>query len=83
MNPAYPGLAAAAFYLIGAFTQIRSLARKTAVPRRRLLWLTTPAIFLHALTAFLVLRQPDGINIGMLSVASVVNSDATLYRTDS
>ena len=51
MNPAYPGLAAAAFYLIGAFTQIHDLcARTTPVPRRRLLWLTTPAVVLHALT---------------------------------
>jgi ABC-type uncharacterized transport system permease subunit len=79
MNPAYPGLAAAAFYLIGALTQIKSLARTTAVPRRRLLWLTTPAVVLHALTAFLVLRQPDGINIGMLSVASLIGLTLVLF----
>jgi ABC-type uncharacterized transport system permease subunit len=79
MNPAYPGLAAAAFYLIGAFTQIRSLAHKTAVPRRRLLWLTTPAVMLHALTAYFVLWQPDGINIGMLSVASLIGLTLVLF----
>jgi ABC-type uncharacterized transport system permease subunit len=79
MNPAYPGLAAAAFYLIGAFTQINALSRKAPVPRRRLLWLTTPGVILHALTAYLVLRQPDGINIGILSVASLIGFTLVLF----
>ncbi len=79
MNPAYPGLAAAAFYLIGAFTQINALARKAPVRRRRLLWLTTPGIMLHALTAYLVLHQADGINIGIPAVASLIGFTLVLF----
>ncbi len=79
MNPAYPGLAAAAFYFIGAFTQINALARKAPVRRRRLLWLTTPGIVLHALTAYLVLHQPDGINIGIPAVASLIGFTLVLF----
>ena len=79
MNPAYPGLAAAAFYLVGAFTQINALARKTPVPRRRLLWLTTPAVLLHAFTAYLVVHQPGGINISIVSVASLIGFTLVLF----
>lgn len=79
MNPAYPGLAAAAFYLIGAFAQINALARKAPVPRRRLLWLTTPGVLLHAVTADLVILQPTGVNIGILSVASLIGFTLVLF----
>src|SRR5262249_26692376 len=79
MNPVYPGLAAAAFYLIGAFTQINALARKTPVPRRRLLWITTPGVVSHAVTAYLVLWQPAGINLGILSVASLIGFTLVLF----
>ena len=79
MNPVYPGLAAAAFYLIGAYTLIDALVRKTPVRRRRLLWLTGPGVALHALTAYLVLHQPGGINIGILSVASLIGFTLVLF----
>jgi ABC-type uncharacterized transport system permease subunit len=79
MNPAYPGIAAAVFYLIGAYAQIDALAHKAPVRRRRLLWLTTPGVLLHALTAYLVFRQPDGINIGVASVASLIALTMVLF----
>ncbi len=79
MNPAYPGIAAAVFYLIGAYTQIHALAHKTTVPRRRLLWLTTPGVLLHALTAYLVMHQADGINMGILAVASLIGFTLVLF----
>jgi ABC-type uncharacterized transport system permease subunit len=79
MNPVYPGLAAAAFYLIGAFVQINALARKSPVRRRRLLWITTPGVLLHALTAYLVLWQPSGINLGILSIASLIGFTLVLF----
>jgi len=79
MNPVYPGLAAAAFYLVGAYTQINALARKTPVRRRRLLWLTGPGVLLHALTTYLVLHQPNGINLGILSVASLIGFTLVLF----
>ena len=79
MNPVYPGLAAAAFYLVGAYTQINALARKTPVRRRRLLWLTGPGVLLHALTTYLVLHQPNGINLGILSIASLIGFTLVLF----
>jgi len=79
MNPTYPGLAAAALYLIGAFTQINALARKAPVPRTRLLWLTAPAVALHALAVYLVMHRPDGINIGIASVASLIGFALVLF----
>jgi len=79
MNPVYPGLAAAAFYLVGAYTQINALARKAPVRRRRLLWLTGPGVLLHALTTYLVLHQPNGIDLGILSVASLIGFTLVLF----
>src|SRR5262249_51158587 len=67
------------FYLIGAYVQIDALAKKTPVRRRRLLWITTPGVLLHALTAYLVFGQPAGINIGVASIASLIAFAMVLF----
>jgi ABC-type uncharacterized transport system permease subunit len=79
MNPAYPGLAAAAFYLIGTITQINTLSRKTPVPGRRLLFIVTPAVVLHAITAYLVMNQATGINFGVASLVSLIALTLALF----
>ncbi len=72
MNPAYPGLAAAALYLIGALLQTTTLVRKLAVRRDRLLLITTAAVVLHAVTEYLVVNQPAGFGLGAASVVSLI-----------
>src|SRR5262249_53125994 len=79
MNPAYPGLAAAAFYLIGTITQITTLSRKTPVPRQRLLLIVTPAVVLHAITEYLVMNQAAGISLGITSLVSLIALTLALF----
>jgi ABC-type uncharacterized transport system permease subunit len=79
MNPVYPGLAAAAFYLIGIITQITTLSRRAPVPRRRLLFIVAPAVVLHAITAYLVMNQPTGISFGVTSLVSLIALTLALF----
>jgi ABC-type uncharacterized transport system permease subunit len=79
MNPVYPGLVAAALYLFGTFTQIGTLANKTTVSRQRLQLIATPAVVLHAITAFLEMNQPAGISFGIASVASLIAFTLVLF----
>ena len=69
MNPAYPGIAALLFYLLGfAFHGSDYRARRTP-DRRRLLFIALPATILHGLTAWALLITPQGVNLGLYSAA--------------
>lgn len=72
MNPAYPGLVAATLYLVGTVTQINSLRGKRPGTPRLALLIAAPAVVLHAVTAYLLLNQPNGISLGVASVISLI-----------
>ena len=72
MNPAYPGLAAAALYFIGAFLQIRNLAAKASSRDQWVFFFTVPALLLHGATVYLVINQDLGIDLGFYSVLSLI-----------
>ena len=72
MNPAYPGLAAAAFYLIGTYFQFGKLKQKAAATEPRLFAVAVLAAVAHALTEYNVVVTAAGIQLGVLSVASLI-----------
>jgi ABC-type uncharacterized transport system permease subunit len=72
MNPAYPGLAAAALYFVGASLQIRNLMAKASSTDRRVFYFAVPALLLHGTTVYLVINQSLGIDLGFYSVLSLI-----------
>jgi len=72
MNPAYPGLAAAALYLVGGSFQLTQLIRQVPVERSRSFVVATAALVLHGLTVWLVMDHPRGIDLSLFPVASLV-----------
>ena len=72
MNPAYPGLAAAALYFIGAYLQIRNLATKASRTDERVFYACVPALLLHGVTVYLVINQGMGVDLGFYSVLSAI-----------
>jgi ABC-type uncharacterized transport system permease subunit len=72
MSPALPGIAAALLYVIGVISQLHALRRQTHPPRTRTLALAIPALTLHALTLWLVILRPDGLNLGIFAIAALV-----------
>jgi ABC-type uncharacterized transport system permease subunit len=73
MSPAIPGVLATTLYVAAAAVQISSLVRTAPTPPRILLPLTSVGALAHALTVYLVMNHPDGIDLGLLSVASLVS----------
>lgn len=79
MNPAYPGLAAAVFYFIGAYLQVRNLTSRASSPDQRVFYLTIPALILHGATVYLVINQQLGIDLGFYSVLSLITFVLTAF----
>ena len=71
MNPAYPGLAAATLYIVGAWLQFGSLSRSLPAPKARTFSIGAVAIVLHALAVWLVMSVPGAIDLSLFSVASL------------
>lgn len=69
MNPAYSGIAAILFYLLGSSLHVRDYRARLAAPKNRLLWIALPAVALHGITAWYVLNAPTGLNLGLFSAA--------------
>lgn len=69
MNPAYPGIAAALFYVLGSFMHVRDYRARRSQDTHRLVWIALPALCLHGITAWLLVRDPDGTNLGLYSAA--------------
>lgn len=71
MNPAYPGLAAATLYLVGAWLQLETLSRSLSPPKARTFGIGVAAVLLHAVAVWLVMNVPDAIDLSLFSVASL------------
>jgi ABC-type uncharacterized transport system permease subunit len=72
MNPAYPGLVASALYLVGALAQINAVVRPTHASTRAFLPVFVLAAAAHAVTVFLVMNRPDGVDLGLFAMISLV-----------
>ena len=68
MNPAYPGMVAVVFYLIGSYLQMRDFRARRISASKTLVLLGVPAVLLHALTSYLLLVAAGGLNLGVFSV---------------
>ena len=69
MNPAYPGIAALLFYVLGSLLHVRDYRARRSQDAQRLLWIALPALCLHGLTAWLLVKAPEGFNLGLYSAA--------------
>ena len=70
-SPIVPGVAAVVLYLAGTWLQGRALARNAPVPIGVLRALAVPALILHAIAAWAITNPPGGINLSLVSVASL------------
>lgn len=70
-NPIIPGIAAVLLYLAGTWLQARALARNASLPAWAVRALVLPALVLHGIAAFETLTLPQGINLSLVSVASL------------
>jgi len=80
MNPAYPGLAAAAFYLAGTYFQFGTLKQKASSTSPRLFVVAALAALLHLVTEYGVVGSVDGIRLGVLSVASLIALTLVVFQ---
>jgi len=71
MNPVIPGTIAAVFYLAGTWLQIKSFIDRTVKPPTLIRYLAIPAMLLHAVSLFLLMDTPAGINLGIFIVLSL------------
>jgi len=71
MNPVIPGIMAAVFYLAGTWLQIKSFIDRTAKPPSLIRYLAVPAMFLHAVSLFLLMDNAAGVNLGIFIVLSL------------
>jgi len=72
MNPAYPGIAAALFYLLGSVLHMRDYRARRAGSVSQRWWIAAPAVVLHAITTWLLLSAPQGYNLGLYSAACLI-----------
>lgn len=72
MNPAYPGIAAVIFYLLGSVLHLQDYRARREGSVSRRWWIALPALVLHALTAWLLVSAPDGFNMGLYSAACLI-----------
>ena len=72
MNPAYPGIAAVLFYVLGSVLQLRDYRARRSAGSGRVLWIALPALLLHGATAWLLLSAPAGFNLGLYSAACLI-----------
>jgi ABC-type uncharacterized transport system permease subunit len=79
MTPALPGIAAAVLYVCGTIIQISALKRQTHPPRTRTMAVAVPAISLHALTVWLIMVRPEGLDLGLFSIAALVTLVMILF----
>ena len=71
-GPVIPGLIAAALYLAGALLNGWALAHNAGKTSLRLLSaLAAPAMTLHGFAVYAQIAAPEGISLGLLSVASL------------
>jgi ABC-type uncharacterized transport system permease subunit len=70
MNAAYLGLGASLLYLAGTAIQGSAVIRETAAPRAFHAFMLG-AFGLHAGTCYLVMAQPQGVDLGLFAVASL------------
>lgn len=73
MNPAYPGLVAVVFYLIGSYLQMRDFRARRVSASKTLALLGVPAVVLHGLTSYLLLSAAGGLNLGLFSVLCLIS----------
>lgn len=73
MNPAYPGLIAVVFYLIGSYLQLRDFRARRVSASKTLTLLGAPAVVLHGLTSYLLLSTAGGLNLGLFSVLCLIS----------
>ena len=79
MNPAYPGVIAAALYVVGAYRQIAAMTQAKTTSPRDVLWFVSIGVVAHAVAAFLVMSRPDGIDFGLFAMGSLVTLALTLF----
>jgi ABC-type uncharacterized transport system permease subunit len=70
MNPAYLGLGASLLYLAGTAIQGSAVKHETAAPRAFHV-ITLGAFGLHGGTCFLLMAQPQGVDMGLFAIASL------------
>ncbi len=70
MNPAYLGFGATLLYLAGTAIQVSTIKVETRVPLAFHL-VTLAAIVFHGAACFLIMAQPDGVDLGLFAVASL------------
>ncbi len=71
LTPIVPGIAAILLYLAGTWLQARALAQNTSLPRWAVRALVIPALVLHGIAALETTMRPEGINLSLVSVASL------------
>jgi ABC-type uncharacterized transport system permease subunit len=71
MNPVIPGIIAAVLYLGGTWLQIKSFIDRAVNPPPLIRYLAIPAMLLHAVSLFLLMNTPTGINLGIFIVLSL------------
>lgn len=65
MNPTYPGLIAAALYLVGGFLQFNVLFRQAGPSVRVIAMVALPAVLLHGIAAVWLLNTAAGIDLSL------------------
>lgn len=73
MSPAYPGLLAAAMYVVAFFMQANRLGSTQTESSRLLQCVITAGAIAHAATVYLVMDHSAGLVFGLFSVASLVS----------
>ncbi len=79
MSAAYPGLVAAALYVIATIVQVNHLAKGKPTPPRSVLPVAALGALAHAGAVVLVLNRPDGIDFGLMSAASLVSLTIVVF----
>ncbi len=70
-SPLMPGIAAVVLYLAGTWLQASALSRNTPVATGVLRSIVVPALILHGLATYGTMNLPEGIHLGLVSVASL------------
>lgn len=73
------GIAAASLYTLGAALQIRGLWQQRAIALGTLLFITAPAVLLHAAATYLQVHTSDGLYLGFFAAASLITLLMVLF----
>ena len=71
MNPTYPGLLAAALYLVGGVLQFKTLFRQAGPPTATIAMIAVPAVVLHGIAALWLVRGAGGFDLGVFPMLAV------------